>query len=163
MKEHGKGNQYAIAALKHRRAKLMGEVKSLLDQMEWKKRQLEHVDGALELFGATDPDAIRPVKAYKRVMLSAARQEAHDDAGSRARRDDGSGARRGGMARDVSARAWHAGLSRKKGPCGEGQRRSWGQVAAYGLMLGGLLGGVSIRRRGMRTIREHSQAWSRVS
>ena len=69
MKEHGKGNQYAIAALKHRRAKLMGEVKSLLDQMEWKKRQLEHVDGALELFGATDPDAIRPVKAYKRVML----------------------------------------------------------------------------------------------
>lgn len=69
MKDDGKGNQYAIAALKHRRAKLMGEIKSLQDQAAWKQRQLEHVDGALEIFGATDPEKIKPVKAYKRVML----------------------------------------------------------------------------------------------
>jgi|SRR5580692_2851272 hypothetical protein len=63
------GNKYALAALKHKRASLAGEIASLEKQAAWKHSQLEHVDATLKLLGQADPDAIRPVKPYKRIAL----------------------------------------------------------------------------------------------
>jgi len=63
------GNKYALAALKHKRASLAGEIVSLEKILAWKRSQLEHVDATLGLFGEGDPDAIKPVKHYKRVPL----------------------------------------------------------------------------------------------
>ena len=63
------GNKYALAALKHRRASLAGEIVSLEKQAAWKRSQLAHVDATLAVFGESDPDAIRPVKPYKRIAL----------------------------------------------------------------------------------------------
>jgi hypothetical protein len=34
-----------------------------------KRDQLAHMDGALALFGVVDPDAIKPTKPYKRILL----------------------------------------------------------------------------------------------
>src|SRR4029077_15058583 len=65
----GKGNQYAVAALKHKRATLAGEVATLEKTLEWKRSQLVHVDATLALFGHGDPDSIKAVKPYKRVPL----------------------------------------------------------------------------------------------
>ena len=48
-----KGNQYALAALKHKRAMLAGEVVSLEKQIAWKRSQLEHVDATLATFGGS--------------------------------------------------------------------------------------------------------------
>jgi hypothetical protein len=64
-----KGNQYAVGALKHKRATLAGEIASLQASIDHKRRQLEHVDATLAIFGEADPDKIKPVKPYKRVPL----------------------------------------------------------------------------------------------
>lgn len=63
------GNKYALAALKHKRASLAGEIASLEQSVAWKRSQLEKLDATLELFGEGDPDKIKPVKPYKRVPL----------------------------------------------------------------------------------------------
>jgi hypothetical protein len=63
------GNKYALAALKHKRAALSGEIISLEKSLAWKRSQLEHVDATLAIFGEADADRIKPVKPYKRVPL----------------------------------------------------------------------------------------------
>jgi hypothetical protein len=63
------GNKYALAALKHKRASLAGEIVSLEKSLAWKRNQLEHVDATLAIFGEADADRIKPVKPYKRVPL----------------------------------------------------------------------------------------------
>jgi hypothetical protein len=67
MNEHG--NRYAEAALKHRRAKLTGEIHALRKQMREKLKQIELLDATLRIF---DPDykegSIRP-KRYVRAPL----------------------------------------------------------------------------------------------
>jgi hypothetical protein len=63
------GNKYALAALRHKRATLAAELVTLEKQAAWKRQQLAHVDATLALFGEADPDAIRPVKPYKRIAL----------------------------------------------------------------------------------------------
>jgi hypothetical protein len=65
----GKGNKYALAALKHKRAAVAGEVAKLETTLEWKRRQLVHLDATLAIFGEGDPDSIKAVKPYKRVPL----------------------------------------------------------------------------------------------
>ena len=63
------GNKYALAALRHKRAVLAGELVTLEKQAAWKRQQLAHVDATLGVFGEADPDAIKPVKPYKRIAL----------------------------------------------------------------------------------------------
>jgi hypothetical protein len=67
MNEHG--NRYAEAALKHRRAKIAGEVNSLRKQIREKLKQLETLDATLRIL---DPDykegSIKP-KRYVRPPL----------------------------------------------------------------------------------------------
>ncbi|HEX3652773.1 MAG TPA: hypothetical protein VHU18_08115 [Rhizomicrobium sp.] len=63
------GNKYALAALKHKRASLAGEIVSLEKSLAWKRSQLEHVDATLAIFGEADPDKVKPVKPYKRIAL----------------------------------------------------------------------------------------------
>jgi hypothetical protein len=62
------GNKYALAALKHKRASLAGEIASLERSAAWKRSQLQKLDATLELFGG-DPDKVKPVKPYKRIAL----------------------------------------------------------------------------------------------
>lgn len=64
-----KGNQYAIAALKHKRATLAGEIVSLEKSLAWKRAQIEHVDATLAIFGMAELATIKPIKPYKRVPL----------------------------------------------------------------------------------------------
>jgi hypothetical protein len=63
------GNKYALAALRHKRATLAGELTVLEKQAEWKRQQLVHVDATLAVFGEADPSAIKGVKPYKRIAL----------------------------------------------------------------------------------------------
>jgi hypothetical protein len=63
------GNKYALAALKHKRASLSGEIVSLENTLAWKRSQLEKLDATLDLFGESEPHTIKPVKPYKRVPL----------------------------------------------------------------------------------------------
>jgi hypothetical protein len=64
-----KGNQYAIAALKDRRAAMAGEIKSLKDKLAYRQTELAHIDAAIRIL---DPDfraeTIRP-KRPLRVKL----------------------------------------------------------------------------------------------
>ena len=62
------GNKYGMAALKYRRGLLAGEIAKLEEQIRWKKRQIEHLDGSLHLLGQ-DPGTAPPVKHYKRIAL----------------------------------------------------------------------------------------------
>jgi hypothetical protein len=63
------GNKYALAALRQRRAELLGEAVALEQQARWKRSQLEHLDATLVLFGIGDPNQIKAVKPYKRIAL----------------------------------------------------------------------------------------------
>src|SRR5947208_3321166 len=63
------GNKYALAALRHKRATLSGEIVSLEKSLAWKRSQIEHVDATLAIMGGGDPDKIKPVKPYKRIPL----------------------------------------------------------------------------------------------
>jgi len=69
MKQTKLGNRYAITALKHKRAILSGEIVQLEKQLDWKRKQLIHVDATLGIFGHNDQNAIPPVKPYTRVPL----------------------------------------------------------------------------------------------
>ena len=65
-----KGNRYALAALKDKRATLAGEIVRLENQIKYRKQSLVHVDAALQLLDpAVVPDAIRNKKPYRRVKL----------------------------------------------------------------------------------------------
>jgi hypothetical protein len=65
-----KGNQYAIAALKDRRAHLAGEIGLLKRQIAWRTEQLAGIDATLALFlPGIDPKTIPAKKAYKRIHL----------------------------------------------------------------------------------------------
>ena len=44
------GNQYALAALKDKRATLAGEIADLKRQLAWRVQQLDHVDACLTIF-----------------------------------------------------------------------------------------------------------------
>jgi hypothetical protein len=63
-------NQYAVAALKERRAAIAGEITSLESRLRYLRQMVEHVDASLRLFSPTlDPDAIPAKKPYRRVKL----------------------------------------------------------------------------------------------
>lgn len=68
-KQTENGNRYALTTLKQRRAQLAGEIVQLEQQAAWKRSQLIHVDAALTILGADDPESIKPVKPYKRIAL----------------------------------------------------------------------------------------------
>ncbi len=64
------GNQYAIAALRERRAEMAGEVAALEKRLHFLRENLVHVDGALRLLNPdADPSKIAPKRPYKRVKL----------------------------------------------------------------------------------------------
>ncbi len=45
-----KGNMYAMAALKARRAEMAGEIKQLTDMLAYRKEQLGHLDATIKNF-----------------------------------------------------------------------------------------------------------------
>ncbi len=64
-----KGNKYALAALKDKRASLAGEVAQLKNKLAWAESQLKHVDATLALFDPNiDLDKL-PKRKNKRVKL----------------------------------------------------------------------------------------------
>ncbi len=64
-----KGNKYALAALKDKRATLAGEIAQLKNKLAWAESQLKHVDATLALFDPSiNPDDI-PKRNRKRVKL----------------------------------------------------------------------------------------------
>jgi hypothetical protein len=69
MTQTERGNRYALTALRHKRAKLAGEIAALEKQAKWKRTQLQAVDATLGLFGQADTDSIKPVRTYQRVAL----------------------------------------------------------------------------------------------
>jgi len=65
-----KGNQYALAALKDRRATLAGEITHLKRQLAWAQNQLDHVDACLTIFEpGFDPAKIGQKLVHRRVKL----------------------------------------------------------------------------------------------
>lgn len=64
-----KANQYAIAALKDRRAAMAGEVKSLKDQIAYRQDQLAHLDATIRLLDPNFPVDTIPPKRPRRVKL----------------------------------------------------------------------------------------------
>jgi hypothetical protein len=80
-----KANQYALAALKTRRAEMAGEIKSLKDKIIYRQEQLAHLDASILLLDPSFPvETIRPkrprqVKLFKhgelgRMILDALRR-----------------------------------------------------------------------------------------
>lgn len=60
---------YAMAALKNKRATLATEIQGLEEQLAYRRKQLEHVDGCIAVFEpGFDPETI-PRKYPKRVKL----------------------------------------------------------------------------------------------
>ena len=64
-----KSNQYALAALKERRATIAGEIVSLERQLRYLRDLLANVDGTLSLFTEDDPTKIPIKKPFKRTKL----------------------------------------------------------------------------------------------
>jgi hypothetical protein len=65
-----KGNRYALAALKDKRATLAGEIAQLKNKLSWAESQLKHVDATIEIFDpATNPGDIPNKRPAKRVKL----------------------------------------------------------------------------------------------
>jgi hypothetical protein len=65
-----KGNRYAIAALKDKRAGLASEIIMLKRQLRHRKEALAHVDATLKLLDpSANPSAIPPKRRPKRVRL----------------------------------------------------------------------------------------------
>ncbi len=63
-------NQYALAALKERRATIAGEISSIEDRLRYLRKMAEAVDHTIRLFDSNiDPGTIPPKKPYKRVKL----------------------------------------------------------------------------------------------
>ncbi len=64
------GRQYAMKALKNKRASLAGEIESLKRKLEWAQKQMAHVDGCLTIFQpGFDPGALGIKKPRSRVRL----------------------------------------------------------------------------------------------
>jgi hypothetical protein len=64
------GNRYALHALKDKRATLAGEIRELKSQLDWRLKQLDHVDACLTIFEpGFDVDAIGIKRPRKRVKL----------------------------------------------------------------------------------------------
>ena len=64
------GNQYALAALKDKRATLAGEIVILKRKIAWATKQLEHVDACLTIFDPNcKPDSIGVKRPRVRVKL----------------------------------------------------------------------------------------------
>src|SRR3954469_17503730 len=65
-----KPNKYALAALKDRRATLAGEIFDLKRQLEWRQKQLDHVDACITIFEpGFSIEAIGVKRPRKRVKL----------------------------------------------------------------------------------------------
>lgn len=63
-------NQYALAALKERRATIAGEISSIEDRLRYLRQMAQAVDHTIRLFNPNiDPGSIPPKKPYKRVKL----------------------------------------------------------------------------------------------
>lgn len=64
-----RGNQYATAALRTKRAHLAGEIEVLKKQLAWREQQLEAVLATLQIFSTDPHDPVKPIKSYKRIHL----------------------------------------------------------------------------------------------
>ncbi|MGO9135666.1 MAG: hypothetical protein ACLP8A_16665 [Methylovirgula sp.] len=64
-----KSNQYALAALKERRATVAGEIVTLERQLRYLRELLANVDGTLALFTEDDPSKIPHKRPFKRTKL----------------------------------------------------------------------------------------------
>lgn len=65
-----KPNKYALAALKDRRAGLAGEIYELKRQLDWRQKQLDHVDACITIFEpGFSIEAIGVRRPRKRVKL----------------------------------------------------------------------------------------------
>lgn len=65
-----KSNQYALAALRERRAELSGEIRQLEQRLRSLRTSLTHLDGALAMMApGFDPSTIKAKRPYKRVKL----------------------------------------------------------------------------------------------
>lgn len=64
-----KGNQYAIAALKARRAEMSGEIKKLKDMVTYREEQLSHLDATIKIFDPDFPVDTIPPKRPRQVKL----------------------------------------------------------------------------------------------
>lgn len=65
-----KGNKYALAALKDKRAALSGEIASIKTKLAWREAQLRHVDATIQVFEPEfDVDGIADKRPMKRVKL----------------------------------------------------------------------------------------------
>jgi hypothetical protein len=116
----GLGNKYAVAALTHKRATLAGEIAKLQASIDHKRRQLEHVDATLTIFGATDPDKVRPIKPYKRIPLFKQGELARLVRDAFTPRRKASHTVSGGRERDGGTRPWRRGYP-GHAPSGSGQ------------------------------------------
>jgi hypothetical protein len=65
-----KPNRYALAALRDRRATLAGEIYDLKRQLDWRQKQLDHVDACLTIFEpGFSIESIGIKRSRKRVKL----------------------------------------------------------------------------------------------
>ncbi len=64
-----KGNQYAIAALKDRRATLAGEVEAMKEGIRYRLEQLAHLDASLRLLDPAYRSDTIPPKRLRQVKL----------------------------------------------------------------------------------------------
>ncbi len=63
-------NQYALHAIRERRAELAGEVRDLESRLRHLRESLAHVDATLRMFDPdADPSNIRAKRPFKRVKL----------------------------------------------------------------------------------------------
>ena len=63
-------NQYALAALKERRASIDGELRDCERKIRYLREALVHIDGTLSLFDPDgNPERIKAKRPYKRVKL----------------------------------------------------------------------------------------------
>ncbi len=64
-----KGNMYAEAALRHRRAKIAGEIHTLKTQIEYKRKQLAHLDATLQICDPHYKKGSIKARRYQRAPL----------------------------------------------------------------------------------------------
>lgn len=63
-------NQYALAALKERRAAIDGEMRECERRLRYLRTMLDHLDATLHLFDPDgNPKAIKAKRPYKRIKL----------------------------------------------------------------------------------------------
>jgi hypothetical protein len=64
-----KGNRYAIAALKDRRATMAGEIIQMKEGIRYRDKQLTHLDAVLRELGPSYRADTLPPKRLRRVKL----------------------------------------------------------------------------------------------